>query len=135
MKDPQKEEEYIRQFINELGAEKPSPGFHKSIVKRLGHSPAASVYRPVVSPLAWKVIGGAVVAIIVPVLIFLPLGESSLSLFDQVPEISIPRVAVSLPKISFPAVNLSPIVLHASVAFLLLAFLTVMGTLRKWKAY
>lgn len=135
MKNQGKEDEYIRQFISELGTEDPSEGFHKSILSRLNHAPSASVYRPVISSLGWKIIAGAIATLFITVLIFVPNGSDATPLFDQLPSISIPEVAISLPRISFPVINLSPIVLHSLVAFIILAFLTVITSLRRWKTF
>ncbi|REG91027.1 hypothetical protein [Algoriphagus antarcticus] len=133
MKNLSKEDIYIRQFITEVGTENPSAGFNKSILKRLKSNRTAADYRPVISSLAWKIIGGAITAVVISVLLFLPSGENTLILFDQVPAGSIPDLAISLPKISLPVINLSSIVIQSLVVFILLAFLAVITTFKNWQ--
>lgn len=128
-----KEDEFIRQFICELGTEEPSVGFHKSIVAKLNHMPFTPVYKPVITTLAWKIIGCAIAAIVVSVLLFLPGGENSASLFDQASKIPYPQVSISLPKISLPVIELSSIVIQSLVVFIVLGIITVISTLTKWK--
>jgi hypothetical protein len=133
MKNISTEDQYIRQFISELGTEKPYPGFHKSILKRLKPKRTVSVYKPVISSLAWKIIGGVIAAIVIVVLSFLPSTESTTLLVDQIPKVSIPQLTMSFPKISIPTLNLTAIVIESLVVFSLLAFLAVITTLRRWK--
>lgn len=133
MKNLSKEDEYIRQFIIELGTESPSSSFHKSILNRLRPKQTISAYRPVISSLGWKIIGGAIAAIVVTVLLFLPSGGNPTPLFNQIPSVSIPQVAISLPKIYFPNLELSTIVLQSLVVFTLLAMISIITTLKKWK--
>lgn len=128
-----KEDELLRQFICELGTEEPSVGFHKSIVARLNHAPVASAYKPVISTLAWKIIGCAIAAIVISVLVFLPGGGNHIPLVDQVSKISFSKVALSLPKVSLPVLELSSIVIQSLVVFIVLGIITVITTLTKWK--
>ncbi|WP_057939870.1 hypothetical protein [Algoriphagus resistens] len=128
-----KEDEFIRQFIGELGTENPSIGFHKSIVAKLNHVPFASVYKPVISALAWKIIGCAIASIVISVLLFLPGGQNSISLVDQVSKIPFPQVTISLPKVSLPVLELSSLVIQSLVVFIVLGIITVITTLTKWK--
>lgn len=133
MKNISTEDQYIRQFISELGTEKPYSGFHKSILKRLKPKRRVSVYKPVISSLAWKIIGGVIAVIVIVIILFLPSTESTTLLVDQIPKVSIPQLTMSLPKISIPTLNLSTIVIQSLVVFSLLAFLAVITTLRRWK--
>ncbi len=133
MKKLRTEEEYIQLFLAELGTEKPSLDFHKSILERLDPKRTTSVYSPVISSSAWKIIGGAVAAIVFSVLLFLPGGENApQTLFDQMPTVAFPQVAISLTKISIPAIELSSIVIQSLVVFILLAFLSVITTVKQW---
>jgi len=128
MKNLSEEDEYIRQFISELGTENPSMGFHTSIVKKLRPKQSISAYQSVISPLAWKIISAGIAVIIISILLFLPSGGNTLSLFDQVG-----AVTISLPKITLPIINISPIVIQSLVTFTLFASLTIVTTLKKWK--
>ncbi|MDR7130370.1 hypothetical protein J2X69_002720 [Algoriphagus sp. 4150] len=133
MKNLSKEDKYIQQFISELGTDRPSAGFHKSILEKLNPKQTLTVYRPVISPLAWKLIGSGIAALVICVLLFLPGGENSTPLMDQVPKISIPQVAISFPKVSLPDIDLSPIVIQSLVVFILLAILSAITTLKNLK--
>lgn len=134
MKNQGKEEEYIRQFIAELGTDTPSEGFHKSIMKKINPKTSLSYYRPVISSLTWKIIGGTIAILFIAVILFVPNGSDVNFLFNQLPGFSLPELAISLPKVSFPVIDVSPIVLQSLVAFMLLAFLTVVTSMRRWKA-
>lgn len=133
MKNQGIEEEYIRQFIAELGTESPSEGFHKSIMKKINPRTSLSYYRPVISGLTWKIIGTTIAILFIAVFLFVPNGNEANSLFNQLPGFSFPEVAISLPKVSLPIIDVSPIVLQSLVAFILLAFLTVVTSMRRWK--
>ncbi|WP_339704309.1 hypothetical protein [Algoriphagus aquimarinus] len=133
MKNLSKEDAYIKQFKSELGTDEPSAGFHKSILERLSPNKSVSVYRPVISSFAWKIIGGAIAVIVISVLLFLPSAENALPLVDQLPRVAIPKIALSLPRISIPIINLSSIVIQSLVVFTLLACVTVISSLKKWK--
>ncbi|WP_192346806.1 hypothetical protein [Algoriphagus sp. Y33] len=132
MKNLREEDEYIRQFISELGIEKPSVGFHKSILEKLNPKQTLSTYRPVVSSFAWKLISSAIVALVLYVILFLP-GGGATPLADQITGIYIPQVIISLPKISIPELDLSPIVIQSLIVFILLAGLSAITTLKKIK--
>ncbi|PZX50121.1 hypothetical protein [Algoriphagus chordae] len=133
MKNLSKEEEYIRQYITELGTEAPTTGFHKTILAKLKPKRSVSVYSPVISALAWKIIGAVIAVLVISVLLFLPSGQNTIPLIDQLSAIPIPQVTVSLPQISFPKINLSLITIQALVVFSLLAAVTVITTFKKWK--
>lgn len=133
MKNLSKEDDYIRQFIFEVGTENPSMDFHKVILERLNPKRSVSVYKPVISSLAWKIIGGAISVIVISVLLFMPSGENTSPLFDQVPAVSIPKIAISIPKITLPVIDLSTIVIQSLVVFIVLTFFTIITTLKKWK--
>ncbi|RAI90155.1 hypothetical protein [Algoriphagus yeomjeoni] len=128
-----KEEEYIRQFISELGTMSPSVGFHKSILEKINSRTSLTVYKPVISSLAWKIIGSTLVILFITVFLFAPNGSEANSLFSQLPDITYPELAISLPKISVPVINLPPIVLQSLISFIILASLAFITTLRKWK--
>ncbi|TXE12295.1 hypothetical protein [Algoriphagus aquimarinus] len=132
MKNLSKEDEYIKKFMSELGTDEPSEGFHKSILERLSPKKSVSVYRPVISSFAWKIIGGAIAVIVLSVLLFLPSAENALPLVDQLPQVAIPKIALSLPRFSIPIINLSSIVIQSLVVFTLLACVTVISSLKKW---
>ncbi len=57
MNDQDKEQDYIRQLIYELGKMEPSVNFHKNILSKLNWKRSISTYKPVISTLAWKIIG------------------------------------------------------------------------------
>ncbi|SFT66373.1 hypothetical protein SAMN04489724_1478 [Algoriphagus locisalis] len=132
MEKREKEEEYIRKFITELGTESPSKGFHKSVLSKLNPGTSRSIYRPVISPFMWKLIGGAIATLVISVLLFVP-NDNQNPLINQIPEFSLPEVAVSLPKIALPVIDISPIVLQSLVVFTLMAFLMVVTKIRKWR--
>ncbi len=92
-----------------------------------------SYYRPVISGLTWKIIGTTIAILFIAVFLFVPNGNEANSLFNQLPGFSLPEVAISLPKVSLPIIDVSPIVLQSLVAFILLAFLTVVTSMRRWK--
>lgn len=134
MKKLRTEEEYIKQLLAELGSERPSVDFYKSILERLHPNRTTSAYNPVISSLAWKIIGGAIVAFVFSVLLFLPGSENTTqTLFDQMPTVAIPQVAISLTKISIPIIDLSSIAIQSLVVFILLALLSVITTVKQWK--
>lgn len=133
MKKQEQEEIYIRQFITELGTVSPSKGFHKSILKKIKPNPSISVYKPVISSVAWKIIGTTLITLFIAVFLFVPNGSEANSLFSQLPEMKFPEMAFSLPKISLPVINLSPIVMQSLVGFIILAIFTIITNLRKWK--
>ncbi|WP_339753821.1 hypothetical protein [Algoriphagus aquimarinus] len=133
MKNLSKEDTYIKQFMSELGTDEPSAGFHKSILERLSPKKSPSIYKPVISFFAWKIMGGAIATIVLSVLLFLPSGDNALPLFDQLPQVFIPKISLALPKISLPVLNLSSIVIQSLVVFTLLACVTVISSLKKWK--
>lgn len=130
MKNLSKEDEYFQQLLQELGSEKPSAGFHKSIVKSLTQKKPFVVYKPVISPLAWRIIGGVISAIIIGVLLFLPSESDTVSLFHQV---SLPQIHIPFPKISIPIIALSPIVFQSVIVFIVLTILMVIITFKKWR--
>ena len=133
MKNQDTEDLYIRQFITELGAEMPSEGFHKSILQKINPRTSVSSYKPAISSTAWKIIGSALAILFITVFLFVPNGSDANSLFNQLPIVTFPKVAISLPKLSLPVINLSPIVMQSLVGFIILAFLTVITTMRKWR--
>jgi len=133
MKNLGKEEEYIRQFISELGAEAPSVDFHNSILKKLNPYRSVSVYKSVISPLAWKIIGGAVTLMVISVLLFLPSGDYHKPLFNLLPAIPIPQLAINLPKVYLPVIKLSTIVIQSLLVFILLIYITIIVTIKKLK--
>lgn len=133
MKNQGKDEEYIRQFITELGTVSPSEGFHKSILEKINSSASVSTYKPVISSLAWKIIGSTLAILFIAVFLFVPNGSEANSVFSQLPELTIPAVAISLPKLKVPVINVSPVVIQSLLAFLILAFLTFITTLRRWR--
>lgn len=128
MKNQNKEDEYIRQFITELGTEETSQNFHKAILNKLNNTKSVSVYKPVISSLGWKIIGVTIAAIFILVLTFVP-GGNGISLFDRLPSLAIPTI--SLTRIPLPIIDISPIVIQALSTFTLLAFLVVFTSLRK----
>ena len=132
MKDLSKEEEYIRQFISELGTENPSERFHKSIVGKLRSTQPISVYKPVISSLGWKMIGGAVAMLVISILLFMPFGVNTTPLFDQFTPDLIPKLSIKLPKITLPSLDLSASVVQSLLVFTLLVFITIITTLKKW---
>jgi hypothetical protein len=133
MKNQSKEDEYIRQFINELGTVNPNPGFHKSILGRLRPKQTIAVYTPVISLLGWKIIGGVIGTIVFAVLLFLPSGNNPHSLYNQIPPVTIPQVTISLPIIAIPDLELSSLVIQALIVFISLGIISVISTLTKWK--
>ncbi len=130
MNNQVKEEDYIRQFINELGTEAPSVGFHKNILAKLDQKSITSTYKPVISPLAWKIISGVVASIFFAVLLFIP-GESTPNpLISELFYTAVPKQLNSIPGLFSPTVNLSPVVMLSLLSFFTLAFLTVITSVK-----
>lgn len=132
MKNLSKEEEYIRQYISELGSENPSEGFHKSTIGKLRSTQPVSVYKPVISSLGWKMIGGAIAILVISILLFMPYGANTSPLFNQLTPELIPQLSIILPKIALPSLDLSASVVQSLLVFTLLIFITIITTLKKW---
>lgn len=133
MKNQDKEDEYIRQFITELGPDAPSFSFRRSVLDKLNQRHYVSTYKPVISSFSWKLIGAGIAAIVLVVLLFVPFTQNATLQVNQLSDYTIPRLAISLPKISLPTLNLSDIAGQSIIAFCLLALLTVVSSLKRWK--
>ena len=133
MKNQGKEDEYIRQLITELGTDEPSSNFRRSILDKLNQKNSVSIYKPVISSFTWKLIGGSIAAIVVIVLLFVPFSENAPPQLYQLSDYAIPKFSISFPKISLPTLMLPDLVGQSIIAFCVLALLTVVSSLKRWK--
>ena len=130
MKSQLNEEDYIREFIIELGTEKSSINFRKVLMKKLDLTRNRSVYHPVISPLAWKLIGGGVSFLVVCVMIFIPGGKESITLVQHLPEFSFFDWHVQLPTLTLPKFHFYTVALKSLVGFMLLAIIGVVFSIK-----
>lgn len=127
------EKDPLKVWIIESGAESPKAGFHMKILNKLSTQTSAKPYEPVISSFAMKIIGGLLIAFFISVLLFVPSSESSLSFWNQLPEIPIPRVNLSLPSLVITKIELGPIFNFSIAVFSLLAFSLAILASRKWR--
>jgi len=133
MKSQLNEEDYIREFIFELGTEKPSINFRRMLMKKLDMTRSRSVYHPVISPLAWKLIGSGISILVVCVLLFIPDGKESITLVQHLPDFTVLDWNIKLPKLIFPKIHFHTIALKSSVGFMVLAIIAVIFSIKKWR--
>lgn len=133
MKNLEKEDEYFRKFFSEVGTEDTPIGFHKSILEKLSPKGVVSEYKPVISSMAWKIIGVTIALLVVSVLLFLPYGGNNLPLLDHVPVFTTQEFSISLPKMKLPTIELSSVAIQSLIAFMLFASISIISTVKKWR--
>lgn len=135
MKNTMDQDAYFKKLIADAGTETPKKDFHLSVVAKLSVTEKTPAYKPVISPLAWKLISGMVIGICIGVILFLPSGEQS-NIYSNVIDsqfLSVLPVQWSLPKISLPTHLHSLLIDQAIIGFAILATLAAFLSSRKMK--
>jgi hypothetical protein len=119
----------LKNWIKEAGMETLGPEFHISVLKKIEAMPKVnSSYTPVISSFGWKVILGLIALVFTGSLIFIPADADSPSLFDKIPAVQLPKFNLTLPTLDF-----SPPFFLSLIAFFILGFIMIVGTIRNNK--
>ncbi|OOG77431.1 hypothetical protein B0E43_04835 [Algoriphagus sp. A40] len=128
-------EDPMKKWIKEAGSEFPGEGFHLSVLKKIEALPKSTlVYKPIISPLGWKLIFGFIFAIFFWSILMIPSQQETTSLFDKIPPVNLPSLDRNLLNFNIPVPNLSPQFLIGISAFFSLGFIMIWGTLRNKQA-
>ena len=119
----------LKNWIKEVGMESPGPEFHMAVLKKIEVLPKTYLsYTPVISSFAWKVILGLLAVVFIGSLVFIPADSHSTSLFDKLPEYRVPKF-----NLTFPSLEFSPPFFLSIIAFFILGFIMIVGTIRNNK--
>lgn len=119
----------LENWIKEAGMETLGPEFHLSVLKKIEVLPKTNTsYTPVISSFGWKVILGLIALVFTGSLIFIPADSDSPSLFDRLPVYQLPKFNLILPSLDF-----SPPFFLSIIAFFILGFIMIVGTIRNNK--
>lgn len=125
----------MKKWIKEAGTDSLGSEFHFSVLKKIEALPQVnSKYEPVISPLGWKLIMVFISVIAGGSLIFVPASKESPSLFDKLPSFKLNAINFDLYSFSLPFIELSPPFIMGIVAFFILGFLMIIGTIRNKQA-
>lgn len=115
------EDELIRSLLTEAGSESPSVDFHRKILLQI-ETRNVVIYQPLIPPIGIKFIIAGIIFLGMITLFFNPSGETSLSYWDKIPELTPSILDFNFPKIKIPRINLGPIFNTSLLAFSLLIF-------------
>jgi hypothetical protein len=125
----------IKKWIAEAGTDTPGDGFHLSVLRKIETQPKmATVYQPVISPLAWTLIFAPIASIIAWSILFAPAQQDNATILDALQRLKFTVPKFSFFDINFPSPDLSPQFLLGIAAFFILGFLMIIGTLRNKQA-
>lgn len=125
----------IGKWIHEAGTESLKADFHLSVLKKIESLPkTSSIYQPVISPFAWKLILIFITGIFGGSLVFLPSNQNDISLFDKLPPVKLPSPSFSLYNFSLPTIDFSQQFSLGIIAFFILGFIMIVGTIRNKQA-
>ncbi len=125
----------MKKWIAEAGTDTPGDEFHLSVLTKIEALPkAAADYRPVISPLAWTLIFGFVLSVIVWSVLSAPAQPDTPTMLDGLRRLKIP-----LPKFGFVdypifSPDFSPQFLIGIGTFFIMGLLTIIGATRNKRA-
>lgn len=122
-------------WIKEAGTESPEEGFHLTVMQKIEALPKVNyTYEPVISPLAWKLIIGLITSIFLGSIVLVPTDQTTPSLFDKFPSPRFPSFRLDWINLSFPSLDISLPFLTGIIAFFILGFFMILGTMRNKQA-
>lgn len=128
----QKNTDPIQALFKMNGLESPGSDFHLTVLKKLESLQTEKIiYKPVISSLGWKFIMGFIAAIFGSSILLAPGTETPTPLFKNISEWKLPILDFSLFNFSFPMLDFSPQFSTGILAFSILGFIMILGTLRK----
>ena len=113
-------EDLISKWIREIGPENPPKGMAESILQKINLLPKQS-YRPVISPLGWKLILAYIIGISLLAINWKPTTESTLTYLDRIPKIKNPFSFFNTMDFTLPTIEISPMLLTCIVLFMILS--------------
>ncbi|MBA4301131.1 MAG: hypothetical protein C0433_13665 [Cyclobacterium sp.] len=121
----------IKKLIIDAGVQSPGEDFHLSVLNKIESlQKTSAVYQPVISSLGWKLIFGFISSIFGGSILFIPSESESSSLFDKLPSVNLPLPDLTFYNFKIPTVDFSPPFLIGIMAFFILGFIMIVGTLR-----
>lgn len=121
----------VKRWLTEAGTDAPGEGFHFSVLKKIEALSQSKIeYKPVISPLGWKLILGLISSIFAWSIFFAPAHPEKGSLFGKLPDLKIPSIDLSVYKLSFPSLDFSTNLLLGISTFFIIGSLLIVSTLR-----
>lgn len=123
-------QDLIKKWIKEVGHELPPSGMADKVLRKIAILPKQT-YRPVISPLGWKMILGYIVVIGLLAIDWNPAKQTTLTYFDKVPKWNISWPTFDSIYSILPKFQLSPPFLIGIITFMLLSLFTYWLSLKK----